>query len=105
LYLHRRLRLVAVVLHLHLIAIDEQPRSRPSGHHDRRGDARLLVCGVVVVHLRLDRGLARDNAIAQLAHGDLGGLHGHASSETMVGSLRIARRTAMAASIATVSTA
>jgi hypothetical protein len=72
-----RLLLVVIILDLRLVAVDEQPHRRRGGHHGRRGNARLLVLSIIVVHLRLDRGLARDDAIAQLAHGDLGGLHGH----------------------------
>jgi hypothetical protein len=45
-----------------------------------------------------------DDAVAQLAHGDLGGSLATTSSETMAASLRITRRAAMAASIATAST-
>jgi hypothetical protein len=72
-----RLLLVVVILHLCLVAIEEQPRRHPDSHHGRRCDAQLLVRGIIAVHLRLDRGLLHDDAIAQLAHGDLGGLLGH----------------------------
>jgi hypothetical protein len=62
--LRLHLCLLIVALHLRLVAVDEQPRHHPGGHHGHRGDARLLVLGVVDVHLRLDRGLSHDDTVA-----------------------------------------
>jgi hypothetical protein len=66
---------------------------------------RFLFRGVVDVHLRLGLGLACDDAVAQLAHGNLGGLHGNCLQLDHGHAVAHRTQAAMVASITTASTA
>jgi hypothetical protein len=97
------LRLRVVVPHPLLVVVDEQPRGGPPGrHHGGSRDAVLLGRGIVHVHLRLS--LARDDALAQLTHGDLGSLLGHRLQRDHGCVVADRAQAAMAAPVATTST-